>query len=151
MNIEGEHQLDAPRQEVWDKLNDVGVLRECIPGCESLEQDQANHFEARIRAKIGPINAKFISQIELQDVKEPESYTLSVRSKGGAAGMGEGLARVELLDQGNSTQLHYSVELKVKGKLAQIGSRLINNTVVKLSNEFFDAFAGRFAVTGEAN
>ena len=151
MNIEGEYQLHAPRQEVWDKLNDVGVLRECIPGCESLEQDQEHHFEAIIRAKIGPINAKFVSQIQLQDVNEPEYYTLSVRSKGGAAGMGEGLARVKLLEQDDKVLLQYSVELKVKGKLAQIGSRLINNTVVKLSNEFFDAFAGRFSKTGEVH
>ena len=149
MNIDGQFQLAADRQNVWDKLNDVEVLRVCIPGCESLDQTDESHFEAVIRAKIGPINAKFISQIELQEMNEPESYTLSVRSKGGAAGMGEGLARVELSEIDTETILRYTVELKVKGKLAQIGSRLINNTVIKLSNQFFESFAAQFNQTGE--
>ncbi len=149
MNIDGQFQLAASRQEVWDKLNDVDVLRLCIPGCESLDQIDETHFEAVIRAKIGPINAKFVSRIELQEMNEPQSYTLSVRSKGGAAGMGEGLANVELAETETETQLRYSVELKVKGKLAQIGSRLINNTVIKLSNQFFDSFAAQFDDIGE--
>ncbi|NKB37735.1 MAG: carbon monoxide dehydrogenase [Gammaproteobacteria bacterium] len=149
MNIDGQFQLPALRQKVWNKLNDVDVLRDFIPGCESLDQKDETHFEAVIRAKIGPINAKFVSQIELQEMNEPQSYTLSVRSKGGAAGMGEGLASVELNEEDTDTLLHYSVELKVKGKLAQIGSRLINNTVVKLSNQFFESFAAQFENPGK--
>lgn len=144
MNHSGQFKLNAPAQEVWDKLNNIDILQICIPGCESLELSSANCFQAIIRAKIGPINAKFDSEINLRDIKEPESYTLAVKSKGGAAGMGEGLARVELLEQEGGTQLNYSVDLKVQGKLAQIGSRLINNVIKKLSNEFFDRFAANF-------
>ena len=144
MILDGQFQLAASRQEVWDKLNDTEVLKECIPGCETLEESADNSFQAIIRAKVGPISAKFKSEIKLRDIVEPESYTLGVTSKGGAAGMGEGVAQVQLLDHDGGTQLNYSVELKVRGKLAQIGSRLINNTVKKLSNEFFDKFAAQF-------
>jgi len=148
MILDGQFQLVASRQVVWDKLNDTQVLKDCIPGCETLEQSADNCFQAIIRAKVGPISAKFKSEIKLRDIIEPESYTLGVTSKGGAAGMGEGVAQVALLENEAGTQLNYSVELKVRGKLAQIGSRLINNTVKKLSNEFFDKFAAQFQSLG---
>jgi carbon monoxide dehydrogenase subunit G len=144
MILDGQFQIAASRQKVWDKLNDTEVLKACIPGCETLEESADHGFQAIIRAKVGPISAKFKSEINLRDIIEPESYTLGVTSKGGAAGMGEGVAQVQLLDNDGGTQLNYSVELKVRGKLAQIGSRLINNTVKKLSNEFFDKFAAQF-------
>ena len=144
MILDGQFQLAAPRQEVWDKLNNTQVLKGCIPGCETLEESEENSFQAIIRAKVGPISAKFKSVINLRDIVEPKCYTLNVTSKGGAAGMGEGVAQVALLEKDGGTQLNYSVELKVRGKLAQIGSRLINNTIIKLSNEFFDKFAAQF-------
>ena len=148
MNLDGQFQLAASRQEVWDSLNDTRVLQNCIPGCESLEEISEHCFLATIRAKIGPINAMFKSEINLRDIIEPESYTLAVKSKGGAVGMGEGLARVSLTDHEGGTQLNYSVDFKVQGKLAQIGSRLINNVIKKLSNEFFDRFAENFDKQG---
>lgn len=148
MEHSGNFLIAAGRQEVWDKLNDTNVLKVCIPGCESLDETSTGCFQAVIRAKIGPINARFNSEITLADINEPESYTLTVKSKGGAAGMGEGLAHVNLLEGNGSTQLNYSVNLKVQGKLAQIGSRLINNVIKKLSNEFFEHFADQFEKQG---
>ena len=144
MNLEGDFLVAASRQEVWDKLNDTEVLKTCIPGCETLDETSENTFLATIRAKVGPVNAKFKSEISLRDINEPESYLLSVKSKGGAAGMGEGLARVNLLEQGSATQLNYVVEFKVQGKLAQIGSRLIMNVIQKMSNQFFSKFITHF-------
>ncbi len=154
MNLDGDFLLTASRQEVWDKLNDTEVLKDCIPGCEALDETSENVYQAGIRAKVGPVNAKFKSEISLRDINEPESYVLAVKSKGGAAGMGEGLARVQLLEQDNATQLNYSVEFKVQGKLAQIGSRLIMNVIQKMSNQFFSKFAAYFpehAIEGENN
>ncbi len=144
MILDGQFQLGACRQEVWDKLNDTQVLKKCIPGCESLDESSDHCFQATIRAKIGPMNATFKSELMLRDINEPESYTLAVKSKGGAAGMGEGIAEVSLIENDDGTQLKYSVDFKVQGKLAQIGSRLINNVIKKLSNEFFDRFAENF-------
>jgi carbon monoxide dehydrogenase subunit G len=144
MNLDGNFLLAASQQEVWDKLNNTEVLKQCIPGCEALDEISENSFQATIRAKVGPVNAKFKSVINLQDINEPESYVLSVKSKGGAAGMGEGLARVNLIEQEDNTRLEYSVEFKVQGKLAQIGSRLIMNVIQKLSNEFFSKFVECF-------
>jgi uncharacterized protein len=144
MIFEGRFLLEAPQQLVWERLNDTRVLQACIPGCESLEEVTENSYLASIRAKVGPLNAKFKSEIVLREINEPLSYLLSIKSKGGAAGMGEGLARVELLGHENSTELNYSVEFKVQGKLAQIGSRLIMNVIQKMSNEFFSQFAAFF-------
>lgn len=150
MNLDGDYLLAATRQEVWDKLNDTEVLRDCIPGCEMLDEISAHSYLATIRAKVGPVNAKFKSEINLRDINEPESYVLSVKSKGGAAGMGEGLARVKLSEQENNTKLDYSVEFKVQGKLAQIGSRLLMNVIKKLSNEFFSRFVACFPAMPES-
>ena len=144
MNLDGEFQLAAARETVWQALNDLDVLRACIPGCEELTAVTGEHFRAVVRAKTGPVNAKFNTDIHLENVNEPESYTLVVNGKGGAAGMGEGSANVELAENPSGTLLRYSVELKVKGKLAQVGSRLIMNVVRKLSNEFFSKFAAHF-------
>lgn len=144
MNLDGEFQLSAAREKVWEALNDTDVLKECIPGCEELDKLSETQFAALVRAKVGPVNAKFKTEIELQDVKPPESYSLVAKSKGGAAGMGEGVARVQLNETGEGTELNYSVDFKVQGKLAQIGSRLLMNVIQKMSNEFFSKFASNF-------
>lgn len=150
MNLDGEFKLPAAKESVWDALNDIEVLKECIPGCEELEQLSETELEASVRAKIGPVNAKFKTQVNLRDVNPPESYTLAVKSKGGAAGMGEGLAQVELSECEEGTQLKYAVDFKVQGKLAQIGSRLLMNVIQKMSNEFFSKFASHFVSEEEA-
>lgn len=144
MDLDGEFQLAGSREDVWHALNDLDVLKQCIPGCEELSFVTEEHFQAAIRAKVGPVNAKFNTEIRLEDVKPPESYSLVVDSKGGAAGIGEGIAHVKLLENSGGTLLKYTVEFKVKGKLAQIGSRLIMNVIQKMSNEFFSKFAAHF-------
>lgn len=145
MNLDGEFDLAASRKDVWEALNDTEVLKNCVPGCEALEKISDTQFEALVRAKVGPLNAKFKTDISLRDVNPPESYSLVAKSKGGAAGMGEGVAQVELLETGTGTQLKYVVEFKVQGKLAQIGSRLLMNVIQKMSNQFFSDFASHFA------
>lgn len=147
MELKGEYELHADRDTVWQALNDLAVLRDCIPGCETLDVVEDNHYQAAIRAKVGPVNTKFATAIHLENVCAPESYTLRVHSKGGAAGLGEGLAHVQLMDSSSGTRLFYAVEFKVKGKLAQIGSRLIMNVVQKLSKQFFDSFSARVNAT----
>ena len=144
MNLDGEFQLASSREAVWRALNDLDVLKQCIPGCEELHALAEDHFQAAIRAKVGPVNAKFTTEIRLENINEPESYSLVVDSKGGAAGMGEGVAHVKLVENSDGTLLQYNVEFKVKGKLAQIGSRLIMNVIQKMSNEFFSKFAAYF-------
>ena len=143
MKTDGDVKFDAPREAVWKALNDVAVLQACIPGCESLSVVGENEFQAKVRAKVGPVNSSFNTTINLEDVVEPESYSLRVHSKGGAAGIGEAIARVNLIDESPGTSLKYEVEFKVKGKLAQIGSRLIMNVIQKLSREFFESFESR--------
>ena len=140
LKTDGEVKFDAEREPVWKALNDIEVLKACIPGCESLELVGENEFHALVRAKVGPVNSSFNTTIHLEDIVEPESYSLRVHSKGGAAGIGEAIARVKLIDESPGTCLKYEVEFKVKGKLAQIGSRLIMNVIQKLSREFFASF-----------
>ena len=144
MNLRGEFRVNAPRQSVWDALNDVRVLQQCIPGCKQLTQLSDEKFQADVIAKLGPVNAAFQTEIELQDVNAPESYTLVVKSKGGAAGMGKGIAKVNLCEDNTGTLLQYTVEFKVFGKLAQIGQRFMKTTIQKLSEEFFSKFSSNF-------
>jgi carbon monoxide dehydrogenase subunit G len=143
LEFDGEHRLAAPRRRVWQILNDVAALEHAIPGCERLEALSPETFRARVRAKVGPLDAAFALDMELSDVVAPERYMLAVRGAGGAAGAAEGVARVLLEEQGGATLLRYTVDFKVRGKLAQVGSRLLMNAIRKLSGEFFAAFAER--------
>ena len=141
MDIAGEFTIPASRDRVWAALNDPEVLRRCIPGCEALEQTSGTAFDATMRAKIGPVKAKFETSIELSDVQPPHSYIISGQGKGGPAGFGKGSAQVTLEDAGSDTVLRYSADLQVGGKLAQIGSRLVGATAKKIANDFFSRFA----------
>jgi len=141
MDINGEFTIPAPRERVFEALNDPDVLARCIPGCEALERVSESIFQARMRAKIGPVKASFDTEIELCDVNPPESYTISGQGKGGPAGFGKGSAHVTLEDQGERTVLRYDAALQVGGKLAQIGSRLVGGTARKIANDFFSRFA----------
>ncbi|MEM7610590.1 MAG: carbon monoxide dehydrogenase subunit G [Pseudomonadota bacterium] len=142
MDIEGTYQLDAGRETVWQMLNDVDVLRRCIPGCESLETSGENQFAAKIMAAVGPVKARFNTDIALADLEPPVSYTISGSAKSGAAGFGRGSAKVTLTEPaGGGTQLHYVANLKVGGKLAQIGSRMVVGATRKTADDFFGAFA----------
>jgi len=141
MELTGEYRIEAPRDRVWDALNDPDVLRRCIPGCESLEQISSTRMTARTETKIGPVKARFTGEVTRSDVNAPESCTLSGEGKGGAAGFAKGTARVRLAEDGAATVLTYTVDATVGGKLAQLGSRLVAGTARKLSDEFFGRFA----------
>ncbi len=141
MKMSDEIRIEASRKRVFAALNDPEILRRAIPGCEALEQTSETELTATVRAKVGPVKARFQGAVELSDIKPPESYTISGKGKGGAAGFAEGTARVTLREDGAATILAYEVEAKVGGKLAQIGARLIEGTSKKLAGEFFEAFA----------
>ena len=140
MKIHGEHNLPVDRKTVWNALNDPDVLKESIPGCTELEVTEKNHFKAIVALKIGPVSAKFNSEVKLTDIVIYESYRISGEGKGGAAGFAKGSANIVLEKQENLTVLKYSVEAQIGGKLAQLGSRLIDSTSKKLAGKFFDNF-----------
>ena len=141
MNLSGEHRIEAPRQTVWAALNDPDILKRAIPGCESIEKTSDTEFNATVKAKVGPVSAKFAGVVRLSDLDPPNGYTIAGEGKGGAAGFAKGGAKVRLEEDGAATLLRYEVEAQVGGKLAQIGSRLIDGTARKLAGEFFDNFA----------
>ncbi|HEX9904112.1 MAG TPA: carbon monoxide dehydrogenase subunit G [Propylenella sp.] len=143
MELKGEYRIPAPRERVWAMLNDPAVLRECIPGCESLEGTGADGFSARVTTKVGPVKATFNGSVTLSNVNPPESYTISGEGKGGVAGFAKGGADVHLADDGGATVLTYAVNAQVGGKLAQLGSRLIDSTAKKLADQFFSCLAAR--------
>ncbi|MEL0016534.1 MAG: carbon monoxide dehydrogenase subunit G, partial [Rhodospirillales bacterium] len=142
MEMQGEAQIPAPKQVVWDALNNPTVLRESIPGCEELNQDSDDSFTAKVKAKVGPVSARFSGKVHLSDIDPPNGYRIHGEGSGGAAGFAKGGATVSLEDDGaGGTVLKYSVDASVGGKLAQIGSRLIDGAARKLADEFFEKFA----------
>jgi carbon monoxide dehydrogenase subunit G len=140
MKLEGSQTISADRATVWAALNDPEVLRQCIPGCQSMEKEDDTHFNAVVKQKIGPVSATFNGAVELQDLNPPESYTIAGEGKGGAAGFAKGSAAVRLSDVEEGTQLDYDVEAKVGGKLAQLGARLIHGVAKQQSEAFFSKF-----------
>ncbi|MDX1541821.1 MAG: carbon monoxide dehydrogenase subunit G, partial [Geminicoccaceae bacterium] len=149
MDMSGEYRIPAPRQKVWEALNDPDVLKASIPGCQSLEKVSDDQFDAKVTAKVGPVKATFNGSVRLSDINPPESYTISGEGKGGAAGFAKGGADVRLNEDGaDETVLTYTAKADVGGKLAQLGSRLIDGTAKKMADEFFSNF--RTQVTGEA-
>lgn len=143
MDMTGEHTIPAPRETVWDALNDPEVLKQSIPGCEEIVPTSDHGFTATVAAKVGPVKARFNGAVELKDLNPPESYTISGEGKGGAAGFAKGGAKVRLaeVDGGAATVLTYEVNASVGGKLAQIGARLIDSTAKKYANDFFATFS----------
>ena len=149
MKMSGEYTLNAGREAVWQALNDPEVLKQCIPGCESIEMTGENEMEAVAVAKVGPVKAKFKGKVQLSDLDPPNSYTISGEGSGGAAGFAKGGAQVKLADaDGGGTVLSYDVDATVGGKLAQIGQRLVDGAAKKMADQFFEAFAE--AVGGKA-
>lgn len=141
MQMTGEYRIPASRQAVWDALNDPEILKLCIPGCEEMIRTDEGGFEAKVTARVGPVRAKFGGKVELSDIDPPNGYTISGQGTGGAAGFAKGGAKVSLADDGGETLLSYSVDASVGGKLAQIGSRLIDATAKKMADDFFSKFA----------
>jgi uncharacterized protein len=138
MKITGETLIPAPREAVWQALNDPVVLRQAIPGCESLERTADNEFKATVSSKIGPIAARFNGNVKLSDLDPPNGYTLTGSGNGGAAGTAKGVAKVRLEPAQGGTMLIYDVDAQIAGKLAQIGSRVIEAAAKMLAGQFFD-------------
>ena len=141
MELTGEHRIPAPRKRVWDALNDPEVLKECIKGCQRLEKTDDRSMVATVQAKVGPVKATFDATVEIVDPVEPESYTLVGEGKGGVAGFAKGKADVKLTEDGEDTILTYHANANVGGKLAQLGSRLVDTTAKKYAADFFEAFS----------
>jgi len=141
MDMTGEYRIPAPREQVWAALNDPAILKASLPGCESLERLSDQEFAATVAAKVGPVRAKFNGQVTLSDLNPPESYKISGEGKGGAAGFAKGGADVRLIAESPEvTVLSYTAKADVGGKLAQLGSRLVDATAKKMADEFFENF-----------
>ena len=143
MDMTGERRIPAPRQVVWDALNDVDVLKASIPGCESLDKTSDTTMTAKAGIKLGPISAKFSGNVQLSDIDAPNSYTISGEGQGGVAGFAKGGAKVFLTDDGADTLLRYEVNAQVGGKIAQLGARLIDATAKQMADAFFDRFSAQ--------
>ena len=141
MDMSGEYRIPAPRERVWQALNDPDVLGRSLPGCDSMEKTSDTEMTAVVTAKVGPVKAKFNGEVTLSDIDPPNGYTLSGEGKGGVAGFARGEAKVRLSDDGDDTILTYEVNAKVGGKLAQVGARLIDSTAKKMADDFFSAFS----------
>ena len=143
MEITGEQLIGLPQQATWNALNDPGVLKDCIPGCDSIEQVSPTEYQLTMTAKVGPVSAKFKGKMTLSEVSAPVTYTLRFEGQGGVAGFAKGEARIELAPDGKNTRLRYSAKAMVGGKLAQVGARLIDGVAKKMAEQFFTAFNRR--------
>jgi uncharacterized protein len=141
----GEQLIAAPQAEVWKALNDPEILKACVPGCESITLVNENEYHVLMTAKIGPVSAKFRGRLSLSDIKPPSSYSLFFEGQGGAAGFAKGAAQVKLAGEKDQTRLSYDVKANVGGKLAQIGSRLIDAAAKKVADDFFSNFNKRMS------
>lgn len=141
MDMSGSQRITAPRDKVWAALNDPDILRQCIPGCEEVQKTSDTEFTAKVVAKVGPVSAKFSGKVTLSDLDPPNGYTITGEGSGGAAGFGKGGAKVSLEPDGEAaTVLSYTAHATVGGKLAQIGSRLVDATARKMADDFFNRF-----------
>ncbi|KGM48140.1 CoxG family protein [Pseudooceanicola atlanticus] len=140
MNLSDQKRISADRETVFQALLDPEVLKACVPGCEEMSGTPETGFEATVTQKVGPVKATFKGLVELSDINAPDSMTISGEGKGGAAGFAKGGAKVRLEADGGATILHYEVEAKVGGKLAQLGSRVIDGFAKKMADQFFSNF-----------
>lgn len=145
MNLQGERLIPATQEATWAALNDPETLKACIAGCESLERTGDDEYLATVAMRIGPVNARFKGRLKLQNVVPPSSYTIAFDGQGGVAGFGKGTADVRLTPEGATTRLAYNAKAQVGGKLAQVGSRLIEGAATKITDDFFTAFEARLA------
>ena len=140
MEMSGEQLIPAPQQAVWEALNDPAVLKVCVPGCESIELIGENQYQVLMVARVGPVSAKFKGKLTLSDIKPPNSYAIAFEGQGGPAGFAKGGAQVRLSAEDGKTKLAYDVKASVGGKLAQIGSRLVDAAAKKVADDFFRNF-----------
>jgi len=140
MEMTGEQRIPVSQEITWQALNDLEVLKSCIPGCESIVPAGPDQFDVALTAKVGPVSAKFKGKLTLTELNPPHSYSMSFEGQGGVAGFAKGGAQVNLTPDGDATRLGYAVKANVGGKLAQIGSRLIDGAARKLADQFFSSF-----------
>ncbi|HET9733694.1 MAG TPA: carbon monoxide dehydrogenase subunit G [Burkholderiales bacterium] len=145
MEMSGEERIPASQDDTWAALNDPEMLRACVPGCETIDRLAENEYQVMMVARIGPVSAKFKGKLLLSDLNPPHSYAIAFEGQGGAAGFGKGSAQVQLAPDGEGTKLSYQVKANVGGKLAQIGSRLVDAAARKISQDFFAAFNEKVA------
>lgn len=140
MEQTGEQRIAASRDRVWAALNDPDVLARCLDGCLAMDKVADDRFLAKVKARVGPVRATFDADLTLRDVDPPNGYIIDGNVKGGPAGFARGSAKVDLADDGEQTRLAYAVTASVGGKLAQVGSRLIDGTARKMADDFFAQF-----------
>jgi hypothetical protein len=151
MEMTGEQRIPASQQETWNALNDPAVLKDCVPGCESIDRVSDTEYSVRMTARVGPVSAKFKGKLSLSNLKPPQSYSIAFEGQGGVAGFAKGGADVTLTPDGaEATRLGYKVKANVGGKLAQIGSRLVDAAAQKVANDFFAAFNEKMGHKDEA-
>jgi hypothetical protein len=150
MEMTGEQLVPLPQDATWKALNDPAVLKDCIPGCESIERTGDNAYDVVLTAKVGPVSAKFKGKMTVTDADPPRQYTLAFEGQGGVAGFAKGEATVKLTPEGDSTRLAYAAKASVGGKLAQVGARLIDGVAKQLAGKFFETFNQRAQKHGEA-
>ncbi|MBI3699739.1 MAG: carbon monoxide dehydrogenase subunit G [Afipia sp.] len=146
MDMNGSQRIMASRETIYAALNDVDVLKQCIPGCESIEKTSDTEMNAKVTLRIGPVKASFTGKVTLSDLDPPNGYIITGEGAGGMAGFAKGSAAVKLEADGDATILHYTVKAEIGGKLAQLGGRLIDATATKLAGEFFEKFG---SIVGE--
>src|SRR5262245_33416940 len=149
MEMTGEQLIPASQADTWQALNDPEVLKACVPGCEAITLVNPNEYQVSMTARVGPVSAKFRGRLSLFDIKPPKSYSLAFEGQGGAAGFAKGAAQVTLSPEKDQTRLSYDVKANVGGKLAQIGSRLIDAAAKKVADDFFQNFTKRMSSAGE--
>ena len=151
MELTNTRIVPAPPAAVWAALNDPAILKECLPGCESLERAGDNAFQAVMATRVGPVSARFTGRVTMSDIDPPNGYTLHFEGQGGAAGFARGEARITLAPEGDvQTSLHYAAKAQVGGKLAQIGSRLVDGAAAKMTDDFFARFVERVGAPAAA-
>jgi uncharacterized protein len=152
MDMSGSQRIEAPRERVWEALNDPEVLKQCIPGCQEIAKTSPTDMTAKAVLKIGPVKASFAGKVTLSDLDPPNGYTIAGEGQGGVAGFAKGSAKVRLEPEGEAaTVLHYDVKADVGGKIAQLGARLIDGTAKKLAGEFFEKFGSVVAPPAETS
>ena len=141
MNLTGEYRIPAAREKVWEALNDPEILKQCIDGCQELIKDSDISFTAKVTAKVGPVKAKFAGKVTLSELDPPNGYKISGEGQGGVAGFAKGGATVKLTEDGGDTVLNYEATAEVGGKLASVGSRLVEGVAKKQADDFFGKFS----------
>jgi hypothetical protein len=140
MEMTGDQLIPLAQADVWRGLNDPEILKSCIAGCEAVDKTAENEYRIALTASVGPVKAKFTGKLSLSDLDPPNSYSITFEGSGGAAGFAKGGAQVKLTTEGSSTRLNYSAKANIGGKLAQIGSRLVDGVAQKMANDFFVKF-----------